>query len=61
MEKIRITEWKDGCVYRTASEGTGWFSDRVLEANYPLETNVIYIAANDHFAKTNMTIRKVKQ
>ncbi len=58
-EKIRITEWRDGCVYRTESLGTGWFPQDVINGNLPRETSILYIAADDDFARTHMTIRRV--
>jgi hypothetical protein len=61
MEKYRITQWKDGCIYRTESEGYGWFSDTVLKANRPGETNVVYGAASTEVALAQQTIRKAKE
>jgi hypothetical protein len=55
-EKFRITEWRDGCVYRTESLGCGWFA--MPESERPSEIGIMYAAASDEFARNNMTIRK---
>ena len=43
-EKIQVTEWRDGCVFRTVSLGTGWFPQDVINGNLPRETNILYVA-----------------
>jgi hypothetical protein len=58
-EQRKITQWKDGCVYRTALVSIGWFPKDVIDANIPADTNLIYAIPNDDFACCNMTIRKV--
>jgi len=57
-ERFRITERRDGCVYRTESLGTGWFDDNMVKANEPGKTDIMYVAASDEFAENNTTIRK---
>lgn len=56
MEKYRITEWRDGCVYRTESLGYGWFDAE--EAKAPQDKNIRYAAASTEVALTQMTIRR---
>ena len=58
VEVYVILEWRDGAVFRTESVGHRWVSMETTKANHPNVTNVIYAAANDEFAKNNMTIRK---
>lgn len=41
-ELFRITEWRDGTVYKTESLGYGWFDEATIKANRPLETSLIY-------------------
>jgi len=57
-EKFRITEWRDGCVYRTESLGYDWFPDEVIQANRPGSTGFIYAAASTEVACNQMTIRR---
>jgi hypothetical protein len=57
-ELFRITEWRDGCVFRTESLGYGWFPQAEVKANRPAESDLIYAAASDEFAQTHMTIRR---
>lgn len=54
MEKFQVTKWRDGCVYDTRSLGYGWFPKSVVDANRPVETNIIYAAASG----VHQTIRK---
>lgn len=56
-ERFRVTEWRDGCVYHTQSEGCGWFDADVVTANRPGATNILYVAASDDYAQTHSTIR----
>ena len=60
-EVWKITEWKDGAVYRTESVGSGWFLEAVVKANRPAVTNLIYSvpSLNDPTAPT-LLIRKVR-
>lgn len=60
VEKFIIDEWRDGCIFRTASQGYGWFPKVEVDNNKPRETQVIYAAASDEFANSNMTIRVKK-
>ena len=60
VEEFHVTEWKDGAVYETESFGHKWIPEEVRNNNIPRESNIIYAAANDEFAKNNMTIRRVK-
>lgn len=43
-ELWRITEWRDGCVYKTESVGVDWFDEKVVRKNKPATTNLIYVA-----------------
>jgi hypothetical protein len=54
-EKYVVTEWRDGCVYKTLSVETGWFD--LEETEHP-PFGVSYAAASDEFAENNSTIRK---
>jgi hypothetical protein len=58
MEQFRVTEWRDGCVWTTESNGCGWFSEDLVHANVTSYTGIMYVAASDDFARNNMTIRK---
>jgi hypothetical protein len=58
-EVFKITEWRDGCIYKTVSLGHGWFSKDIIDINKPDESNLIYAAASDDFARENMTIRRI--
>jgi hypothetical protein len=60
QEIFEITQWRDGCVYKTISLGTDWFDESVSKENIPSKTNLLYVAANDEFARTHMTIRKAR-
>lgn len=60
-EKYKITEYRDGAVYRTESQGVGWFPMEDVDANVPAISGIGYVAANDEFARTNMTIRTRKE
>jgi hypothetical protein len=57
MAKFRITEWKDGAVFRTEHVETGWFAEDETTANRPSETEILFIAPSDKFSQENMTIR----
>jgi len=61
VERFLITEWKQGCVYKTKSTGCYWKPESEVKANRPGMSGVIYCAANDEFAQNNMTIRKARQ
>lgn len=41
-EVFRVTEWRDGAVYKTESQGIGWYDEAVVKANRPADTNLIY-------------------
>lgn len=56
-EVFRITAWRDGCVYATESLGCRWVSGDVIADNIPGDTDLMYVAANDEFANTHMTVR----
>jgi hypothetical protein len=58
VEKVRVTQWRNDCVYRTESLGTGWFPESAITANVPQKTWILYVAASDEFARTHMTIRR---
>ena len=60
MEKYRITQWKDGCVYATESLGYDWFPDDVIDGNRPGDTGVIYAAASTEVALNQITIRRIR-
>lgn len=53
----RILEYRDGAVYRTAHVSTGWFPAEDVDANVPAISGVQFVAADDEFARSNMTIR----
>ncbi len=38
----RITEWRDGCVFKTEHIKDAWFTEEEIKNNKPLETNVTY-------------------
>lgn len=57
VELWRITAWRDGCVYATESLGYRWVAGETVKANRPADTSLIYTAADDDFARHNMTIR----
>lgn len=61
MELFRITQWRDGCVYRTESLGCSWFPKAVVDANHPAGSNLMYVAASDEFAATHSTIRLARR
>ena len=58
MEKFIVTQWKDGCVYKTQSLGCAWFPDDVI--NDHRDPSVMYVAASDDFARTHASIRRQK-
>ena len=60
MEKFRITEWRDGCVYATESLGCDWFPAETVQGNRPGSTGIMYVAASDDFARTHASIRRQK-
>lgn len=43
-ELFRVTEWRDGAVYKTESLGYAWFDEKMVKDNNPAETNLIYAA-----------------
>jgi hypothetical protein len=59
--RFQVVEWKEGAIFRTKSLGTGWFPESEVEANRPRDTSIIYVAASDEFARTQMTIRLKKE
>jgi hypothetical protein len=59
-EKFRITGWRDGCVWSTESLGCGWFCEDQVKGNIPGDTQVMYVAASDAFARNNMTVRRCR-
>lgn len=59
MELFRITEWRDGCVFKTESQGHDWFNKAVVDANKPAETNLIYASPNGEYAD-QVNIRRKK-
>jgi hypothetical protein len=52
-----ITARKDGAIFHTQLIGNEWVDEDIVTANDSTETNIIYIAASDDFANSNMTIR----
>jgi len=44
-EKVRITEWRDGAVFRTESLGSGWFTEAEIKAND--DRNIQYVTPSD--------------
>lgn len=48
-EKFLVTEWRDGSVYATESQGCAWFEDDVVDRNIPADTNVIYAFPSSDF------------
>jgi hypothetical protein len=48
-----ITEWRDGCVFRTRPAECGWYPESTIKANEPRKTNLIYSVVDVDF----MTIR----
>jgi hypothetical protein len=60
LTKYRITEWKDDSVYRTEKLETGWFDAVIVDTNKPGETDLMFVPANDEFAKTNPMVRAKK-
>ena len=60
-ERWRITEWRDGAVYKTKKVDEGWFDDAVVEANRPAETEIIFVPpGSDHPMARQQTIRVKK-
>ena len=57
VETYEITEWRDGCVYATASRGYAWHDKAAVDANRPAETGIVYAAASTDVALTHQTIR----
>jgi len=54
----RITEWRDGAVYKTEQIDEGWFDGETVKANRPGETDIIYgPVSTDHPMARQMTIR----
>lgn len=56
-EKFRITEWKEGAIYKTASEGCHWFDQELVENNIPSDTQVLYVAPSTS-SNVPITIRR---
>lgn len=48
-EVFRITEWKNGEVYRTVSEGYYWLDEDYVKNNKPGETNIIYASPSSEY------------
>lgn len=42
-EKFRITQWRNGAVYRAESLGLMWVDEAEVNANRAPETNVIWM------------------
>jgi hypothetical protein len=61
VQRFRITEWRNGAVFRTEPLEHGWHDKSVADANRPRESGIIYAAASDDFARTHMTIRVKKE
>jgi hypothetical protein len=60
-EKIVVTRYVGDAVFETRTLEIGWFDEDVIAANNVHETDVMYVAASDEFAKTHMTIRKKRK
>lgn len=43
-EVWRITEWRDGAVFKTERQGIGWYDEATVKANRPADTNLTYTA-----------------
>lgn len=43
MDVYKITEWRDGCVFKTEKLGEQWISDSKINRNKTQETNLLYI------------------
>jgi hypothetical protein len=59
-EKFRITEWKDGAIFKTVSEGCEWYDEEFVKANRPRESNLMYIVPSTT-EKVLTTIRIKKE
>jgi hypothetical protein len=59
-ERFLIVEWRYGTVWKTQSLGCGWFDEDGVKKNRAEDTNVLYVAATDDFARNNSTMRKKK-
>lgn len=57
QELFVITAWRDDAVYRTDSQGHGWFPESVVKANRPRSSGLIYAAPSDEFSRQNSSIR----
>ena len=60
VEKFQVAERRDGCIYRTRSLGHEWLAEATIKDNRTAETNIIYAAASDEFARSHMTVRLKK-
>lgn len=60
-EKIRITEWKDGAIFKTVSEGCEWFDEKFVQDNRPRESNMMYVLPSSSVTSVNSTIRLKKE
>lgn len=55
-EVFFVTEWKDGAIYTTHSQGAKWCDPAEIAANRTKETNLIYAPMSTTF--TGPTIRR---
>lgn len=62
QEKFQITaRFPTGEVKTTKSLGCDWFHQDEISGNKSWETNIMFVAASDDFANTNMTVRKAEE
>jgi len=59
-EMFAITEWRDGCVYRTESLGCDWFPMGMVELNLPRVTHIMFVpVSTSHPMAGQSTIRSM--
>lgn len=64
MQKWEVTEWRDGCVYKTQLVGTEWrpmtAPHRVTEGDSLGTTTYVYSPMPTDYAEKHQTIRTVR-
>jgi len=57
VQPFLVTEWRDGCVFRTKPQEHCWLPESAVKGNRPQESGTVYAAPSDEFSRSHMTIR----
>jgi hypothetical protein len=49
---FKVTQWRDGCVFKTEEMGDHWIDQSTLDANNVVKTNLIYAPLTNFKLKT---------